>query len=316
MQPENKDFRTVVVPEDLLSRMIRLQEKEYRFRQIRFYLLVFVIALPSLIYAISVMKLIGKKEGPEGGYASLVRIEGPIDPNSDASSQNILPSLEAAFKDEGSRGVVLLINSPGGTPVQSGVIHDRILSMKEKYKKEVIAIGRDQMTSGAYMIAVAADYIYANEATIVGSIGVAIRSFGAHDVLRRLGIERRVYTAGQSKNQMDPFLPERKEDVVKTRQMLDAIHKQFIEKVKRGRAGKLTGPESVIFSGDYWVADQALSMGLIDGVGDLPAILVKHFGVEAVKDYTMRSLFGDLSRKFIGHFSASARLVPDTIFSY
>jgi protease IV len=303
---EGAERRMVSVPEHLLERMIKLQESEHRSKRIRFYLLAGVILLPSVIYAVSAMTLLGSGGGnPGANYASLVKIEGPIEPEGSASALDVLPSLEAAFKDEESKGVVLLINSPGGTPVQAGVIHDRILALKRRYKKRVVAVGRDAMTSGAYMVAVAADEIYANEASVVGSIGVVIRSFGWDDLMKRYGVERRVYTAGKSKNQMDPFLPESPPDVDKTRRMLAEVHDQFISKVKSGRTGRLKAEDDYLFNGDYWTGAEALQLGLIDGVKDLPEVLEKKFGVEALKDYSRKNVFGDLARRVVGRFGAA-----------
>lgn len=306
--PQNgEERRNVSVPETLLSRMMTIIEKEHRARSIRFYLLVGAIILPSLIYGIATSAFLNKdSEKNPNEYAALVKIDGPIEDGGEASALSVMPALEAAFKDEKAKGVVLLINSPGGTPVQSGVIHDRILTLKKKYNKPVIAMGRDMMTSGAYMVAVAADKIYANEASMVGSIGVVIRGFGLSNVLNRYGVERRVYAAGKNKNTMDPFSPEQPEDVEKTKEMLDKIHQQFIEKVKAGRGDRLKKDDEFLFTGGYWTGVEAQEYGLIDAVGDLPKALAENFGVEAVKDMSKRDFFAELSKRFFGGFSLSA----------
>lgn len=302
-----EERRNVSVPETLLDRMVSLFEKEHRSRNLRFYLLVGAIILPSLIYAIATSAFLNQGDGKNpDSYAALVKIDGPIEDGKEASALAVMPALEAAFKDEKARGVVLLINSPGGTPVQSGVIHDRILTLKKKYKKPVIAMGRDMMTSGAYMVAVAADKIYANEASMVGSVGVVIRGFGLSNVMNHYGVERRVYAAGKNKNTMDPFSPEKPEDVEKTKEMLGKIHAQFIAKVKEGRGARLKKSDEFLFTGGYWTGVEAQEYGLIDAVADLPKVLMDNFGVEAVKDMNKKDFFAELSKKFFGGFSLSA----------
>lgn len=302
-----EERRNVSVPETLLDRMVTILEKEHRSRTIRFYLLVGAIILPSLIYAVVTSAFLNKnQEQNPKEYAALVKIDGEIADGKEASALAIMPALESAFKDEKAKGVVLLINSPGGTPVQAGVIHDRILELKQKYHKPVIAMGRDMMTSGAYMVAVAADKIYANEASLVGSVGVVIRGFGLSNVLQRYGVERRVYAAGKNKNTMDPFSPEKAEDVAKTKEMLAKIHQQFIAKVKAGRGNRLKKDDDFLFTGGYWTGTEAQEYGLIDAVADLPKVLQDNFGVEALKDMNKKDFFAELSKKFFGGFSLSA----------
>lgn len=301
-----EERRSISVPDTLLDRMVGLLEKEHRAKNLRFWLLVGAIIMPSLIYAVATSAFLNKNSAKNPDeYAAVVKIDGPIEDGKEASALSVLPALEAAFKDEKAKGVLLLINSPGGTPVQSGVIHDRILSLKEKYKKPVIAMGRDMMTSGAYMVAVAADKIYANEASLVGSIGVVIRGFGLSNVMDRYGVERRVYAAGKNKNTMDPFSPENPEDVEKTREMLAKIHAQFIAKVKAGRGKRLKKDDEFLFNGGYWTGAEAEEYGLIDGVADLPKVVMDNFGVEALKDMNKKDFFTELSKKFFGGFSLS-----------
>ena len=190
--------------------------------------------------------------------------------------------LERAFAVRKAKAVALLINSPGGSAVQSHLIYRRIRALSEEHKRPVIAFMEDVAASGGYMIACAADEIICDAASIVGSIGVVGGSFGFAKLMDKLGIERRLYTSGEHKAMLDPFLPEKPEDVEKLKAVQREIHEGFIELVKRSRGARLTGPEKTLFSGEYWTGNKAVEFGLADGIGDMRSTLRERFGEKVV----------------------------------
>jgi signal peptide peptidase SppA len=202
--------------------------------------------------------------------------------------------LERAFTTRNARAVALLINSPGGSPVQSHLIYRRIRALAAEHKVPVIAFAEDVAASGGYMIACAADEIVCDPSSILGSIGVVGGTFGFVKLMEKLGIERRIYTAGEHKVKLDPFLPEKPEDVEALKAIQRHIHEDFIALVKESRGVRLTGPENVLFSGDYWAGRKAVEFGLADAIGDLRATLRERFGekVEMPLVPGERSLFG------------------------
>ncbi len=202
--------------------------------------------------------------------------------------------LERAFNMRNARAVALVINSPGGSPVQSHLIYRRIRQLAEEKKRPVIAFVEDVGASGGYMVACAADEIICDVSSIVGSIGVVGGSFGFPKLMERLGIERRLYTAGEHKATLDPFLPENPEDVERLKALQGEIHRGFIELVKQSRGGRLQGPEKTLFSGEYWSGTKAIELGLADGIGDLRSTLRARFGDKVVTPLIAaeRSLFG------------------------
>jgi len=194
----------------------------------------------------------------------------------------IARTLDKAFKQKGIKAIALVINSPGGSAVQSHLIYQRIRQMAAEKKVPVIAFVEDVAASGGYMIACAAEEIVADASSIVGSIGVVGASFGFDEAIKRLGIERRVYTAGEHKVMLDPFQPEKPEDVEHLRAIQKEIHEDFIGLVKTSRGARLSGPEQSLFSGEYWTGRTALAFGLIDRIGDLRSVLHERFGEEVL----------------------------------
>jgi len=191
-------------------------------------------------------------------------------------------ALERAFAIRRARAVALSINSPGGSAVQSHLIHRRIRALAAENKREVIAFTEDVAASGGYMIACAADEIVCDASSIVGSIGVVGSSFGFARLMDKLGIERRLYTAGEHKAMLDPFLPEKPEDVERLKSVQRDIHEDFIALVKERRGARLTGPENDVFSGEFWTGRKAIELGLADGIGDLRSTLRARFGDDVV----------------------------------
>jgi serine protease SohB len=202
--------------------------------------------------------------------------------------------LERAFNMRNARAVALIVNSPGGSPVQSHLIYRRIRQLAEEKKRPVIAFVEDVGASGGYMAACAADEIICDVSSVVGSIGVVGGSFGFPKLMERLGVERRLYTAGEHKASLDPFLPENPEDVERLKTLQSEIHQGFIDLVRQSRGARLKGPEKTLFSGEYWSGTKAIELGLADGIGDLRSTLRARFGDKVVTPLIAaeRSLFG------------------------
>jgi signal peptide peptidase SppA len=194
----------------------------------------------------------------------------------------IARTLERAFATRNAPAVAVSINSPGGSPVQSHLIFRRIRELAKEKGRRVIAFVEDAAASGGYMIACAADEIIADPHSIVGSIGVVGSSFGFDKAMAKLGIDRRLYTSGEHKAMLDPFLPENADDVERLKKLQREIHDDFIGLVKSRRGGKLNGPENDLFSGEYWTGRRALELGLVDGIGELRGVLRERFGDKVV----------------------------------
>jgi protease IV len=220
-------------------------------------------------------------------HTALIEVRGEIASGAEASAENLLPALKTAFEDAAAQAVVLRINSPGGSPVQAGIINAEIYRLKKLHKKKVYAVVEESCASGAYYIAVAADEIYADKASIVGSIGVLMDSFGATGLMEKLGVERRLMTAGANKGIGDPFSPLQPKQRAYIQAMLDQIHQQFIAVVKQGRGVRLKETPDT-FSGLFWNGEQALSMGLIDKLGSLDFVAREVIKAEDVVDYTLK----------------------------
>ncbi len=237
-----------------------------------------------------------------GDYVAIVRIDGEIMPSQSAGARSVLPALKEAFSDTKAKGVIIVINSPGGTPVQASLIHDSIVRLRVQYPdKKVVAIGEDYLTSGAYWIATSAPEIYVNKSTIAGSIGVISTGFGVDlTKLKQYGIERRIAKAGDYKNRNDMFLPQRTEDIKKMQAVIGDMHKHFIDSVMSTRRGKINADMKTVFNGDYWTGNQAVKLGLVDGVSDLPTIMREKFNVEKVADYTPHASFFESAKRSFG----------------
>jgi serine protease SohB len=212
----------------------------------------------------------------------VVRLAGPIGISlplvSSMSLASVSRQLDRAFSYRRAAAIALVVNSPGGAPTQSHLIYQRIRQLAEQKKKKVIVFVEDVAASGGYMIACAGDEIVADTYSIVGSVGVVSASFGFEKLIKKLGIERRIYTAGESKRQLDAFKPERPEDVRRLRALQTRIHEDFIALVKKSRGKRLNGSDKTLFEGEYWLAEQAMKYGLIDAIGDLRGHLQKRFG--------------------------------------
>jgi serine protease SohB len=221
----------------------------------------------------------------------IIGFSTPLKPGLTLSS--VARSLERAFGMRRASAVALAINSPGGSAVQAHLIYQRIRLLAAEKKLPVLTFIEDVGASGGYMIACAGDEIICDPSSIIGSIGVIGATFGFQKLLEKIGVERRVYTAGERKSTLDPFLPEDPDDVRRLKAIQADIHKRFIALVKASRGAKLVGPESALFSGEYWSGDKALELGLVDRLGDLRASLRERFGEKVITPLvTERGLFG------------------------
>ena len=218
-------------------------------------------------------------------HTALIEVRGEIAADTDASAEALLGALKSAFEDPGAQAVVLRINSPGGSPVQAGILNDEIRRLKAQHKKRVFAVVEDICASGAYYIAVAADEIYVDKASLVGSVGVLMDGFGFTGVMEKLGIERRLLTAGENKGMLDPFSPQNERQQAYAKEMLKQIHQQFIKVVREGRGERLKEtPET--FSGLVWNGEDAVKIGLVDKFGNLDFVAREVVKAEDIIDYT------------------------------
>ena len=231
-------------------------------------------------------------------HTAVVEIKGEIAAGADASAEFVIAAMRSAFEDEGAQAVVLLINSPGGSPVQAGIINDEVRRLKALHKKPVYAVVEETCASAAYYIAVSADQIFVDKASIVGSIGVLMDGFGFTGLMEKLGVERRLLTAGENKGFLDPFSPVTDKQRAFAQAMLDQIHQQFIGVVKAGRGDRLKEtPET--FSGLFWSGQQAVELGLADHLGNLDYVAREVVKAEELIDYTRRDNVAErLAKRF------------------
>src|SRR5215510_586535 len=234
-------------------------------------------------------------------HSSLVDVTGVIDAKGGASADNVTSALQSAFKDKNTQGVILRVNSPGGSPVQAGIIYDEIWRLRGLHPDiPMYAVVEDICASGGYYIASAADKIYVDKASLIGSIGVLMDNFGFVDAMHKLGVERRVFTAGENKAFLDPFSPLEARQVDQAKELLGEIHQQFIEVVRKGRGKRLhESPE--LFSGLIWTGAKSIELGLTDGLGSLDYVAREVVKAEQIVDYTQKE---NLAERFAKRFGA------------
>jgi protease IV len=243
---------------------------------------------------------------PSKPHTALVEVRGAIDAEGEASAERLVSALRSAFEDPGARAVVLRINSPGGSPVQSGIVNDEIRRLKALHGKKVYAVVEEVCASGAYYIAVAADEIYVDKASVVGSIGVLIDGFGFVEAMDKLGVERRLLAAGEHKGMLDPFSPQDARQTALAKAMIDQIHQQFIKVVREGRGERLKETAET-FSGLFWNGEQALKLGLVDKLGSLEHVAREVVQAEEIVDYTPRDNVAErLAKRFGAGVGAGA----------
>ena len=273
------------------------EQRRARKWGIFFKLLLFIYLFALLIIG---MGWIGKRDGSPGKHTALVEVRGVIAPDSAASADAVMTGLQDAFKDKRTQGVVLRINSPGGSPVQAGHINDEIRRLREKYPTiPVYAVVEDVCASGGYYVAVAADKIYINQSSIVGSIGVRMDGFGFTGTMEKLGVERRLLSAGENKGFLDPFLPLQDTHKEHAEKMLNDIHQQFIKVVRQGR-GKRLKETPEMFSGLLWVGTRSIELSLADAIGSIDYVARDVIQAEDIVDFTPRENIAERVAKRFG----------------
>ena len=283
--------------EKLLLADVRERRAARRWRIFRS--LIWMALFGALIWLLAFDALpTGKTAVP---HTAMVSIKGEISDSGEASAESVLPALRDALEDDGAQALVLLINSPGGSPVQAGLINDEIRRLRALHKKPIYAVVEETCASAAYYIASAADKIYVDKASIVGSIGVLMDGFGFTGTMEKLGVERRLLTAGANKGFLDPFSPQSEEQKKYAQVMLDQIHQQFIAVVKQGRGDRLK-PNPDMFSGLFWTGEQAIQMGLADDLGSLDSVARDVVKAEKLVDYTNKE---DIAERFAKRFGAA-----------
>jgi protease-4 len=262
-----------------------------------FFKLFFVVYLLALLILAQSDHFAGRPLASR--FTALVELDGEIAADTPASADNIIAGLRAAFEDKGTAGIILRVNSPGGSPVQSAYINDEIRRLREKYPKvPLYAVIGDMCASGCYYAVVAADRIYADRASVVGSIGVLMNGFGFVDTMKKVGVERRLLTAGEHKGFLDPFSPLKPEDRKHAQKLLNDIHRQFIMRVREGRGDALKENREM-FTGLFWTGEQALEMGLVDEIAGAGYVAREVIGAEEVADFTYREgVFDRFARRF------------------
>lgn len=246
-------------------------------------------------------------------HSALIDIRGVISMDSEANADYVASALRAAFKDENTAGVILRINSPGGSPVQSGYINDEIRRLRGEYPDiPLYAVIGDLCASGGYYIAVAADKIYADKASLVGSIGVIMAGFGFVDTIEKMGIERRIRHAGESKAFLDPFSPQKESELAHVDNLLADVHQQFIDTVKQGRGDRLVDDKR-IFSGLIWTGEQSIELGLVDALGSAGYVAREIIGEEEIVNFTRRENYLD---RFAGSVGASLASNLESLLNY
>lgn len=297
--PEAEDAKSWKLLEKALLSSVQEQRRSRRWG-IFFKLLTFVYLFVALALFVPMLDL--KKASTAGAHTALIEIRGMIADQEAASADKVVGSLRAAFEDANTKGVILRINSPGGSPVQSGYIYDEIRRLRGEYPQtKVYAVIGDLGASGAYYIASAADEIYADKASLVGSIGVTAAGFGFVGVMEKLGVDRRVYTSGEHKAFLDPFQPPKEEETQFWKSVLETTHRQFIDSVKQGRGERLKAEENPeLFSGLVWSGEQALQLGLIDALGSASYVAREVVGAKEIVDFTVRDTPFDRFAKRLG----------------
>ena len=282
---------------DLLTEQLKVSRANRRWRWLRF--ISFSVAVVAAVWW--VMKDGAQPVMQSASHTAVVTVSGVISSDGEANAEDINQALRAAFEDEGAKAVVLLINSPGGSPVQAGIVSDEMLRLKAIYKKPLYAVIEETGASAAYYIAASADDIFVDKASVVGSIGVLMDGFGFTDLMQKLGIERRLMTAGENKGFLDPFSETTPRQKAHVQRVLNQIHEQFIEVVRAGRGTRLQETEDT-FSGLFWTGEQAVELGLADQLGGLDYVAREVAQAPEIIDYTLRE---NVAERLVRQFGAA-----------
>ena len=292
------DAKTIHWERDAIQKLLLADVRERRAtrRWRMFKSLVWMLLFGALVWVLASDQLSGA--APSTPHTALVAIKGEIADTGEGSAESVLPALRSAMEDEGAQALVLLINSPGGSPVQAGLIHDEIVRLRKLHDKPVYVVVEESCASAAYYIAAGADKIFVDKASLVGSIGVLINGFGFVGTLDKLGVERRLLTAGENKGFLDPFSPQSDAHRTHAQKMLDQIHQQFITVVRQGRGDRLKETPDM-FSGLFWTGAQAVQMGLADQLGSLDSVARDVVKAEKLVDYTNKENIAErLAKRF------------------
>lgn len=294
---------------EMLERVLMAGIKEQRAsRRWKIFFRLLIVAILALIVW-SVFDFDGGTStgATSGKHTALVTLSGEIGPDGQASAQKINSALESAFEDASAAGVILRINSPGGSPVQAGMIYDDIARLRAKYpKKPLYVVVEEICASGGYYVAAAADKIYVDKASIVGSIGVLMDGFGFTGLMDKLGVERRLLTAGRNKGFLDPFSPQTEQQKTYALDMLEQVHQQFIGAVKKGRGNRLKDDPD-LFSGLFWTGQRSIELGLADGLGTVDSVARDVLKAPDLVDYTVKENLPErVARRFGAAVGAAA----------
>lgn len=299
---------------DILARLAVASIAEQRRARrwgILIKLLVLLYLFALLFAAMNLSSLTGASTATLGSHTAVVRIEGMIAQDADANADRLIEGLRNAFEAEDAEAVIVRINSPGGSPVQAGMVYDEIRRLREENPDTPLyAVATDLCASGGYYIAAAADRIFANRASMVGSIGVRFGGFGFVEAMDKIGVDRRLITAGENKALADPFLPQQEDQVRHIQGMVDEIHSQFIDAVRTGRGERLSADaDDAVFSGLIWTGRKAIEKGLVDDLASASEVAREVVGADKLVDYTPRK---DLFQRFSERVGAA---LADTLRS-
>lgn len=299
---ENKNWERSAL-ETLLKENLKETRSNRRWKN--FWRILFSIILIGVIVLMFESSRAGKA-GVLGKHTALVTIDGEIATSTLANAGDVNDALKAAFENPESVGVILRINSPGGSPVQSGIIHDEILRLRKLHPKKTLHVVIEEIcASGGYYVATAGEKIFVDKASIVGSIGVIMEGFGVNQLMDRLGVDRRVIAAGSNKAMLDPFSKENPKHRAIVQEMIDDVHQQFITVVKEGRGNRLKNdPE--LFSGMVWNGAKSVELGLTDGLGTVDSVARDVFGQAEIVDYTLRENIAERVAKRFGAAAGAA----------
>ena len=293
---DNTDYESIV--QRLAFAALKEQRRSRRWR-------IFFLFLTFAYITIVGIALMGKADGDsqlsgEGKHTALVQMPGIIGIGEKSGAETVIAGLQSAFKNEETAGVILEINSPGGSPVQSAYIYDEIKRLRNEYESiPIYVVILDIAASGGYFVAAAADRIYVNKSSLVGSIGVRMDSFGFVELMDKLGVERRLLTAGENKGLLDPFLPEDAGQKAHLQKMLNEVHQHFIDAVKQGRGERLS-QQADLFSGLIWTGEKAIELGLVDEIGTTESVARDVIKAEKVINFTPRSQLIDRIAERLG----------------
>jgi protease-4 len=285
--------------EVLTSLAVAALKEQRRARRWSIFFRLSILAYATLLLALYVpadVVLLGKSEP----HTALVDVQGTITEGSEASAERVIAGLQAAFADDDTAGVVLRINSPGGSPVQAAYVNEEVKRLRSLHPdKPLYAVVTDMCASGGYYVAVAADQIFVNKSSVIGSIGVLMNAFGFVETMEKLGIERRLLTAGEHKGLLDPFSPMKADEVQHVKTILKELHGQFIDIVREGRGTRLKGGEE-LFTGLVWSGEKSVELGLADGVGSARSVAREVIGAENIVDFTPKHDYLDRFAQRIG----------------